>query len=188
MEFNFVHALACIGDTVSISLANELEHYIKDYATFTLDSISIVYRNLTTKARLILRTTGAVANWKEIISGELTTTRTFTHKFTTPFDITNEAFTEDETHLTDLDGSGLLYIPLQVRGTQPAIAEVHVIYTVNNGVTDYQGESVGQFELDNSLEGKKQSIHLTLGKDIPLHHLVLEFLGIATDPSFSRTK
>ena len=189
MNFVFMHALACVGDTVRIRLADELSTLVSGYATFTLDSISIVYKNLTTKARLILRTTDAFPNWKEIISGELTTTRTFTHKFTTPFDITNEAFTEDATHLAELDGSGLLYIPLQVRGTQPAIAEVHVIYTVNNGVTNYQGESVGQFAPDNEIHGKKQSIHLTLGKDIPLHHLVLEFLGIAaTDPSFSRTK
>lgn len=184
MSFNFLHALACVGDTVRIRLSDELYNTTNGYCTFKLDSIAIIYKNLTTKARLVLRTKDGVANWKEIISGELTTTRTFEKKFDTPIDITNKAFSEADTKI--LEGSGLFYIPFQIRGTDAAYAEVVITYTVNNGVNSYQGEATGQFELDNNLEGKKQSINVTLGGDLSLNHLVLQLLTPATEPSYSR--
>lgn len=184
MNFNFVHALACVGDTVRLRMSDELYNLTNGYCTFKIDSIAIIYHNLTTKARLILRTTNAQANWKEIISGELTTTRTFEKKFDTPIAITKDAFTEASTQL--LTGTGLFYIPFQIRGTDAAYAEVVVNYIVNNGVNDYPGEVRGQFELDNDLEGKKQNINLTLGENLPLNHLVLPILNPATEPSYSR--
>ena len=197
MEFNFVHALACIGDTVKVSMDTKLEDYIKDYCDITIDSISIVYRNLTTKARLVLRTDNAVANWKEIISGELTTTRTFGKKFAPGIKITS-------TVQNILEGTGLLYIPLQVRGTEAAVADVKLTYTIkikdgNQWVgsasdgqlvdvegSSYQGEAVGQFALDNNLEGQKQNINIVLHKKYDLLHLYFDLEENATEPSYSR--
>jgi len=184
MNFNFVHALACIGDTVKISMSDELKTAITNYCTITVDSITIVYKNLTTKARLVLRTTDAVANWKEIISGELTTTRTFAYKLATPLVVTSE--------LQEIcSGTGLFYIPLQIRGTDAAVAEVKVAYTIK--VTDgtdtgstYKGEAIGQFELDNNLEGKKQNINILLSKQFDLLHLTMGLENNATEPSYSR--
>lgn len=196
MDFRFVHALACIGDTVKISMDEELENYIKDYCTITLDSITIVYNNLTTKARLVLRTDNAVAKWKEIISGELTTTRTFGKKFDTGVEITSEV-------KNICEGTGLFYIPLQIRGTDAAVADVKVAYTIKvkdgnafnqssnqydlpvEGST-YKGEAIGQFELDNDLEGKKQNINIVLHKKYDLLHLYFDLEGNATEPSYSR--
>ena len=195
MDFHFVHALACIGDTVKVSMDEELSEYIKDYCTITLDSISIVYNNLTTKARLVLRTFDAVANWKEIISGELTTSRTFQKKFQTPVEITKTA-------QNICEGTGLFYIPLQIRGTDPAVADVKLTYTIKikdgtqwNNTTNqyepvqgstYKGEAVGQFELDNNLEGQKQNINIVLHKKFDLLHLNFGIGGTANQPSFSR--
>ena len=179
MQFNFLHALACVGDTVKISLSKELEDYIDGYCELLLDSITIEYVNLTTKARLVLRTTGGVANWKEIISGELTTTRTFAKKYNA-LKLTSEI-------QKICEGTGLFYIPLQVRGTDPAKAIVKVGYTVKikdvpeltatPDATDmtYKGEAIGEFELDNNLEGKKQNINLVIGKNVDLKHLFFEY-------------
>jgi hypothetical protein len=201
MEFNFVHALACIGDTVKVSLSESLEQYIKDYCDIKLDSITIVYRNLTTKARLVLRTDNAVANWKEIISGELTTTRTFGKKFAS-IKLTSEA-------QKICEGTGLFYIPLQIRGTEAAVADVKVHYTIKvaDGKkmmlhgdqyeyddvegSEYKGVAEGQFELDNNLEGQKQNINIVLHqKHFDLLHLSFDLADEnddpADNPSYSR--
>ena len=179
LKFTFLHALACVGDTITLSMSQALAERIEGFATITVDSINIDYKNLTTKARLVLRTTGGVANWKEIISGELTTTRSFGHKWDTPL-------TVGTTAQKIFQGTGLLYIPLQVRGTDAPYAEVTVSYTVNNGVAQHSGTTTGRFPLDLNLEGKKQNINLVMGENLPLNQLVMPVGGNANEPSFAR--
>ena len=143
----------------------------------------------------MLRTDNAVANWKEIISGELTTTRTFGKKFAPGIKITS-------TVQNILEGTGLLYIPLQVRGTEAAVADVKLTYTIKikDGTqwdagqeqyvpvegSSYQGEAVGQFALDNNLEGQKQNINIVLHKKYDLLHLYFDLEENADEPSYSR--
>ena len=179
--FTFRHALACIGDEITIKCSQELANLIAGYATITISQVTIKYQNLTTKGRLVLRCIGS-ANWKEIISGELTTTRTYTEDVNITFPMDGTTNTTDQTIST---GKGLFYIPLQVKGTETPIAEVTITYTVNNGVSSYSGTSSTSFELDMNQEGKKQGIALQLTETLDLQHLVYTIGTGATEPSYS---
>ena len=75
------HALASIGNEITIRTSGELNGLIKNYSEIIVEGIKIEYKNLTTKARLVLNSADGSANWKEIISGELTTTRTYLNMF-----------------------------------------------------------------------------------------------------------
>lgn len=175
MKFTFRHALACIGDKITIKCTDALADLIAGYATINISQVKIEYKNLTTKGRLILKSEGE-ANWKEIISGEITTTRTYTKDVNITPSTTAETISE---------GDGLFYIPLRVAGMERASAEVTITYTVNNGVSSYSGTSSTSFELDMNLEGKKQGIALQLTETLDLQHLVYTIGDGATEPSYS---
>ena len=180
MRFVFRHALACIGDEITVQLSNDMSQYINGYATIKIDKFTINYKNLTTKGRLVLNSPSG-PNWKEIISGELTTERTFTKTLENP-----EALTTAPTELSS--GEGLFYIPMQVRGTDAPVAEITIDYTItNNANSSYTGQATTTFPLSTTLEGQKQGIALQITKDLDLLHLVYA-LGTqqATDPSYSR--
>jgi len=180
IKLTFRHALACVGDAIDIKASQELLDKIDGYATVKVNKLTITYKNLTTKARLVLNTHGGqTANWKEIISGELTTSRTYVKELDTPITLSG-------TETIICEGDGLFYIPLRVKGTDAAYADIAVDYTVDNGVSTYNGTAKGKFDLDYNLEGKKQAIHLVLNKNLSLEHLVLSLGSPATDPSFSR--
>lgn len=200
VEFTFKHALACVGDEIRIKLAQDAADKLNGYAKIKLNKLTIAYKNLTNKARLVLNPKDGEANWKEIISGELTTTRTFVKEFTdveivmggtSPGATATVAGADAiaEGYLvpsTDDKGNGLFYIPLQIAGTDKAYAEVTLNYTVDNGVTKYTDDATTQFDLDMNLEGKSQNIVITLLKDLDLHHLVFVLSSDAAEPSYGR--
>ena len=175
MKFTFRHALACIGDEITIKCTDALADLIAGYGTITISQVKIDYKDLTTKGRLVLKSEGE-ANWKEIISGEITTTRTYTKDVNITPSTTAETISE---------GDGMFYIPLRVAGMDRASAEVTITYTVNNGVSSYSGTSSTSFELDMNLEGKKQGIALQLTETLDLQHLVYIIGDGATEPSYS---
>lgn len=184
--FTFRHALACIGDEITIKCSQELANLIAGYATITISQVTIKYQNLTTKGRLVLRCIGS-ANWKEIISGELTTTRTYTK------DLTANPITFDETNYTTVQtisiGDGLFYIPLRIAGTETAKAEVTLTYTVtNNAGSDHTGTGTTSFDLNMSMEGQKQGIALQLTENFDLQHLVYVIGTGANNPSYSKKR
>jgi hypothetical protein len=182
LSFQFRHALACIGDKITIQLTPEMADYIDGYATITIKDLTITYKNLTTKGRLVLNSPSG-PNWKEIISGELTTDRSFSMTYTT-----TDPVTTDPDNPYAITGKGLFYIPMQVKGTDAPYGEAVIHYTVkNNANSEYSGYAKTTFELKTDLEGKKQGIALQITKDLNLLHLVYE-LGdnTATEPSYSR--
>lgn len=183
LKFTFRHALSCIGDEITIRCSQELANLIDGYATIKISQVTINYKNLTTKGRLVLRCTGS-ANWKEIISGEITTTRTYTKNVNITFSTSN--FT---TGRSISEGDGLFYIPLRVAGMDRATAEVIITYTVTNNInSSYSGTASTSFELDMNMEGQKQGIALQLTKNLDLQHLVYEIGDGATEPSYSRKR
>ena len=188
MKFTLKHALACIGDKISIKLSDELVNRIAGYADVTITKVKIDYKNLTTKARLNLNSLG-VANWKEIISGELTTTRTYEKDLSaSPISFPMGA-SDNTTEKLISEYDGLFYIPLQIRGTEAPYAEVTVYYSIkNNANTEYtNGEAKATFPLDITKEGKRQAVTLTLNKNLDLLHLVYDITtDPATEPSYSR--
>ena len=184
LNFYFRHALACIGDKITIQLSDSLAHYLQtgernEYAKIYFRGLGINYENLTTKARLVLNSPNG-PNWKEIISGELTTSRSIAFS---PFD--EELST---TPFVISEGQGLFYIPMRVRGTDMPYADISITYTVvNNNGTTYNGTASTKLYLDLSLEGEKEGIALILTEDLNLLHLTYPITGdYATEPSYSR--
>ena len=183
IKFKFFHALSCIGDVVTLKPSTELLNKLGSYGSVMLDSIVINYTNLTSKARLNLNSTAPVPNWKTIVSGDMTATRTVVLKPEgTPVVLTDagQQFTE----------KGLFYIPLQV-AKELAEAQVTVWYRIkdNEGYM-YKGSVSKSFPLDmtNAAVGNKQGITLTLTEDLDLLHLVyiIDPNATATEPSYSR--
>jgi hypothetical protein len=188
LTFTFRHALACIGDEITIKCSDALANLIAGYVTsIKITNVTINYKNLTTKARLVLNSIGS-ANWKEIVSGELTTTRTYIK------DLSNNPITFDSnntftTAQTISENEGLLYIPLHIAGTDAAQAEVTITYTVsNNENNSYSGTGSTTFDLNMSMEGQKQGIALQLTENFDLQHLVYTIGSGATGPSYSRKR
>ena len=207
VKFTMKHALACFGNEITIKTNAELNGLILNYSKIVIYGIKIEYKNLTTKARLVLNSADGSANWKEVISGELTTTRTYKNMFTTPLTFTGASDaavhipylnggtdTDNAPKVESTEGDGLFYIPMQIAGTEKAKATVTLYYRVNiladnsyiPAAPDY-AEASRTFDLPiNDMAGKKQGLALTLGKDYDLMHLVYTLGGTATEPSYSR--
>lgn len=148
VKFTMKHALASIGNEITIRTSGELNGLIKNYSEIIVEGIKIEYKNLTNKARLILNSADGSANWKEIISGELTTTRTYLNMFKPANQLTFDGSSTDAKHihylnavanytsepapaLASIEGDGLFYIPLQIAGTPKATATVTLYYRVH---------------------------------------------------------
>ena len=188
MTIYFKHALACIGDKITIQMSEDLYNIINGYATVTLDKVVLEFKNLTTKGRLVLNSADGTANWKEVISGELTTDRKLTLDKDNTDLITASGYTFTNTTAQTLsEGLGLFYIPMQIAGTEKAKCEVTAYYTVeNNAGSKYEGTAKDVFDLDLDIEGKKQGIALTLSKDFDLSHLVYSLgSGAGSGPSYA---
>ena len=155
VKFTMKHALASIGNAITIRTSGELNGLIKNYSEIIVEGIKIEYKNLTNKARLILNSADGSANWKEVISGELTTTRTYLNMFKpanqltfdgTPSTDLSIAPNSDPKHIhylnaaaaadgvpaaESIEGDGLFYIPLQIAGQPKATATVTLYYRVH---------------------------------------------------------
>ena len=230
VHFTMKHALACVGNEITIKTSGELNDLINGFSDIIIEGIKIEYKDLTTKARLVLNSKDGSANWKEIISGELTTTRTYLNMFKDAdkltFDGTKSAdasitpasdpqhihylnkvanySTDPKPNEASIEGDGIFYIPMQVAGTPKATAKVTLFYRVHilsipdsdpthlkPQATEAPAEASATFDLkmDDAgagMEGKKQGIALTLGKDYDLLLEVWTLGGTATKPSYSR--
>ena len=205
LKFTFKHALACIGDQMQISIDDDLSALLDGgaYAKLYIERVEINYTNLTSKARLILNSKGQ-PNWRAIVSGDVTVSRTLT--------ITRSAVPEEfraadsgltveayktyygaHTGLTEylqeiVEGKGLYYIPLNVAGEQ--LYAVTLDYQIINNVGQVFVGSVTS--KDNVLAittdaiGKKSGINLILTKDLDLKHNVYVIDDSATEPSYAR--
>ena len=193
MTFTFRHALACTGDEITLQLSDDLRALLNGYSTITINKVTIVYKNLTSKGRLILNSWGS-PNWKEIVSGELTTSRTFIIEKVGStalstfcnFDLTKTNAADGTRTIST--NHGLFYIPMQATGTDAPVAEITLNYTITVTATaeSITGDTTGSFALSlNNMEGKKQGIALMLSKDLDLLHLVYVIGGTATEPSYA---
>jgi len=206
LKFTFNHALGCFAHEVTLQLSDELRTKLNGYATITINSFNITYNNLTNKARLILNPeisgTNAYANWKEIISSELTVSRTTGDINTYPTAnstnlLTALSFNLEYTEAQELPQTistdrGLLYIPIIIEGQPKPSATVTINYTitVTSGGAAFTGDATANIDLEPyhapAYEGKRTALALTLSKDLDLLHLVYILGGTATEPSYSR--
>ena len=139
LEFTFKHALACVGDNVTISTS----------ATgVTLKEVSIDY-TLTAKGRLVLWNRGS-ANWTPIQSEDVVTVRSVS-LLTAGNEPLPKTFT----------GQGLFCIPVEAAG-YPQKATIHVTYTLNS--VEHSATSV--LLLKGLLqEGKTLDLNINLNAD-----------------------
>ena len=136
LEFTFKHALACVGENVTISTS----------ATgVTLKEVSIDY-TLTAKGRLVLWNRGS-ANWTPIQSEDVVTVRSVS-LLTGGHEPLPKTFS----------GQGLFCIPAEAAG-YPQKATIHVTYVVNN----VEHTATSELMLKGLLqEGKTLDINITL--------------------------
>ena len=168
VSFTLNHALACIADEVSVQMSDALYAKMHDELDISITGLKIEYSNLTTKARLVLNTT-VEPNWKEVISGELLSSRTYTSAAITGMTFSKDATSNPEAMTID-SGHGLFYIPLQIAGQPSPQAEITLSYTVT-GVGDngsFTDTAVRVIDFTPGDASKKQNLVLTLNEHFNL--------------------
>lgn len=173
LPFDFRHALACVGDDISVNIAQDvktkLDAFVSgsdmyDDAEILLSNVTVTY-TLIEKARLTLWNRGQ-ANWSPVLSETGLTTRTVEY-----FNGERSLYrvsTAYEGSWSD-SGNGVYYIPL-VTESEHQTANVQVTYLIRtyNGGDTIDTEHPGDVTLtlknfpDAYAEGKKLDIHVTL--------------------------
>ena len=135
--FQFEHALACVGDKVSINCSDNMKAKLAERVSagtnirMDITKLEIVY-TLTSKARLVLWNQGE-ANWQTILSETPTCTRTVTlvdaENPVVAYSVNNTGITP-ETEKHEWNGSGVFYIPIELSGF-PQTAQVNLTYCIS---------------------------------------------------------
>ena len=135
VNFSFKHALASIGDRITISCDESVEERLKGVyegstVTLTITGITVDYQ-LTRKGRLILNNS-TQPNWQAVDSEDSKVHRLLTFA---PNLVMAQATSTTESTSTTFDsgtGNGIFYIPLET-GSSPQQATVTIDYTVTSG-------------------------------------------------------
>lgn len=147
-KFSFRHALGVVGNTIRIALKDDAAKTAFMGKKVLVKKVVVNYTNLTRKAQLVLNSNGS-PNWKPVISGEVTTSRSVTIEGTQIPSEIRAADTKVEALAAYSDAAvtgivtaasddayydleterPLFYIPYQV-GEQPQQAEVTLTYQV----------------------------------------------------------
>lgn len=135
VNFSFKHALASIGDRITIGCDATVEERLKgvyDDATvsLTVTGVTVDYQ-LTRKGRLILNNS-TQPNWQAVDSEDSKVHRLLTF---TPNLVMAQATSTTESTSATFDsgtGHGIFYIPLET-GSSPQQATVTIDYTVTSG-------------------------------------------------------
>jgi hypothetical protein len=135
--FDFNHALACVGDKVSINCSDDMKAKLAERVSagtnirMDITKLEIVY-TLTSKARLVLWNQGE-ANWQTIYSEQPTCTRTVTlvdaENPVVAYSVNNTGITP-ETKKQEWNGSGVFYIPIEL-AAYPQTAQVNLTYCIS---------------------------------------------------------
>lgn len=134
LKFQFNHALACVGDKVTIDCSEGMKNQLHDRVSVGITNIKmevtkleIVY-SLTSKARLVLWN-GGEPNWEPIYSENPLCTRTVTLVDAVPV----VAYAENTSGITienTWNDKGVFYIPIGLPGF-PQTARVDLSYCVS---------------------------------------------------------
>lgn len=164
VSFSLRHALACVGDKITICLSSDLSTQLGSRILY-VNKVTINYKNLTNKARLILNSNKS-PNWQPVISGDYISNR--------KVEITSGTYVAAGTSHTALtsttpveisSGNGLFYIPIHL-GAVRQEAEITVEYTVkDSGSTTTTGSVSNSYILKEDAQ-QKESINIVLGKKL----------------------
>jgi len=139
VNFNFKHALATIGDRVTVTVGESVKDRLKAIyfgtpVTLTVSSITIDYL-LTRKGRLVLNGTSQ-PNWQAVESEDAKVHRILTYS---PNLVMAQATSSSACSTADFttgDGQGVFYIPLE-SGADRQKVTVSAQYTVTTGSPAY---------------------------------------------------
>ena len=177
IEFRFLHALACVGNTFTVRPSSALQTQLKntvdagiigaDEVRLHLTDLSVTY-TLTQKARLVLWNQGQ-PNWQPVLSEDAMTTRTRTLLSGAGVTLYSyDGSSENETPWSDTGNNGILFIPLEVgSGRQKATVTLHYTLSfLSGGAAVEERSETAQADiilLDAGYEaGKNLSVSVTL--------------------------
>lgn len=165
VNFSLRHALACVGDQITIKCSDALKTELGAKSLY-INSVTIHYKNLTNKAKLILNS-NETPNWQPVVSGEYTSSRTvslsdatYIGAGTTHTPIYNGSIGQQVT----ISNKGLFYIPIHL-GAVRQEAEITVEYTVKEDENTTPGSKSNSYILKEDAQ-KKESINIVLGKSL----------------------
>lgn len=134
--FSFKHALACVGDRITLTCSDALQTELKELAastgttvTLTVERLALDYR-LTAKARLVLNSS-TTPNWKTVESGEPQVHR---YLVLNAQQVIATATSGTSCTLTDYaaNDQGIFYIPLETGGHAQQVTAT-VYYRLSTG-------------------------------------------------------
>ena len=150
LEFNFKHALACVGEKVTVSTNVTNSNYV-----IHLKEVSIDY-TLTAKGRLVLWNKGS-ANWSAVLSENVVTVRSVS-LLTAGNESLPKTFTDQ----------GLFCIPVEAAG-YPQKATVKVTYIIDyndSTIPDVERSTTAELPLKGLIEeGKVLDININLNAE-----------------------
>lgn len=170
LPFAFKHAMACVGDKVTLSLTDALKTQLRTLVDGHFDKVELVLTGvelrctLTEKAKLVLWNKGT-ANWQPVLSEGVTTSLTRTVFSGEQVLYGYDGSVTQDTAL-EKNGLGVYYIPLEVGGNAQSV-DVMVSFVIrstqDSAVTDT--EHVRSYTLslrDYCKEGSKLDINISL--------------------------
>jgi hypothetical protein len=196
LHFVFDHALACVGDTVSISvdedfialLTARVDRVAVTAMKVVVTKITIDY-TLTEKGRLLLwkGAENADANWQVIFSGTPTTRRTVTYEDINKCVWKNGSVTPEEEEKTQWINKGIYYIPAEFDG-YPQTAQVSITYKIESyqpasrkWVTEETVDGTATITLNKYPNAYKSGKHLNLGIKLNDTSVVLDGIEVVVD-------
>ena len=139
IEFDFKHALACIGDQVTVSVGESVKTRLKGIyfgtpVTLNVSTITIDYL-LTRKGRLVLNNSSQ-PNWQAVESEDAKVHRILTYSPNLMMAQATSASACTTNSFTTGAGNGVFYIPLEA-GPDKQKVTVKAQYTVTTGSPAY---------------------------------------------------
>ncbi|MBR1485336.1 MAG: hypothetical protein IJ612_06555 [Prevotella sp.] len=195
ISFTFHHALACIGDKVSVECTDELATLLKTETGEDVTKIELLLNRvdidytLTNKGKLVLAGSGTQANWKPVMSEAFTVSRSQTFDYSgSP--VVLATITDASTTLSQSEehDQGILYIPMQT-GDEKQTALISVGYslrrTLSNGtVKTFTARQKRLLTIGSDLNGEHEGDHtdlnIRLGKDITVSPLDIASTRVTT--------
>ena len=173
VEFAFEHALACVGDKITIQASDVLKNELKDLAgtankvDLVIAGVDITY-TLAEKGRLVLWNSEGAANWQPVLSENLTTERVPIMSGTLPKTIYSyEAATAAESKPGWFDkGNGVFFIPLSSDViAQKATVSIRYEIVVNDSFVYNSKEVTRDMNIGHLAEaGKRVDLKIFIGE------------------------
>lgn len=171
IDFDFKHALACIGDQITVSVGESVKTRLKGIyygypVTLTVSTITVDYL-LTRKGRLVLNNSSQ-PNWQAVESEDSKVHRTLSYTPNLMMAQATSSTACTTTSFTTSAGNGVFYIPIE-SGSDKQKVTISVAYAITTGSPAYvvsEGTLEAVVEL-NYISNPSQGRNLNITIQIP---------------------